>query len=155
MAKIADRLRLTQNEIDALMSRERNLRIATVGPGTDINLTPMTFGWAGGRVYIFGRGQKIANLRRTSTATVLVDVGEGWRELKGIMMRGQAHVLEDAEAEAADAHLAAARLNLGEKHGLRDEAGTLKAYDATASGRSRRWIVFVPGRVVSWNNERL
>ncbi|MGE0622429.1 MAG: pyridoxamine 5'-phosphate oxidase family protein [Pseudomonadales bacterium] len=155
MAKIADRLRLTPDEIDALLSRERHLRIATVGPGTDINLTPMTFGWAGGRVYVFGRGQKIANLRRNPTATVLVDVGGQWRELKGIMMRGRAQVLEDAAAEAADPHLVAARLNLGEKHGLRDGAGAVKPYDATASGRSRRWIVFTPKTIVSWNNERL
>ena len=45
--------------------------------------------------------------------------------------------------------------NLGEKHGLRDDAGAVKAYDATASGRSRRWIVFTPRKTVSWNNERL
>jgi len=155
LARIADHLRLDATEIDALMSRARHLRIATMGPGSDINLTPMTFGWAGGRVYVFGRGQKIANLRRNATATVLVDVGDSWRALKGIMMRGQARVLEDAAAERADPHLEAARLNLGEKHGLRDEAGAVKAYDATASGRSRRWIVFTPRRTVSWNNERL
>lgn len=155
MAKIADHLRLSHDEIDALMAREPRLRIATVGPGTDINLTPMTFGWAGGRVYVFGRGQKIANLRRNPTATVLVDVGDRWRELKGIMMRGRARVLEDAQAEAADPHLAVARLNLGEKHGLHGDDGVVTPYAATASGRSRRWIVFTPKTVVSWNNERL
>ena len=76
-------------------------------------------------------------------------------ELKGIMMRGRATVLEDAQAEAADPHLAAARLNLGAKHDLRDHSGAVKPYAATASGRSRRWIVFTPVTVVSWNNERL
>ena len=90
MAKLSPKLALSDAEIDVLMRTERRLRIATVGPGADINLTPMTFGWASGRVYIYGRGQKVANLRRSSTATVLVDVGEQWRELKGIMMRGHA-----------------------------------------------------------------
>ena len=154
MARIAEQLRLSEEEIDALMSSERRLRIATIGPGTDINLTPMTFGWSGGRVYVFARGQKVANLRRNATATVLVDVGEQWRELKGIMMRGQASVLEDAEAERASEFLDAARLNLGEKHGL-VENGSVQPYAATAAGRSRRWIEFVPATVVSWNNERL
>lgn len=155
MAKISDALRLTPEEVDALLTSEARLRIATIGPGADINLTPMTFGWADGRIYIFGRGQKVANLRRNSTATVLVDIGEAWRELKGVMLRGHALVLEDQEAEQADPGLAAARLNLGEKHGLRDESGRTKGYGATAAGRSRRWIVFTPEKVVSWDNARL
>ncbi len=155
MAKISDALRLTPEEVNTLMTGESRLRIATIGPGSDINLTPMTFGWADGRVYIFGRGQKVANLRRNPTATVLVDVGDAWRELKGVMLRGQARVLEDQAAELADPGLAAARLNLGEKHGLRDASGRPIGYEATAAGRSRRWIVFTPEKFVSWDNARL
>lgn len=155
MAKIDLRLRLDETEVDALMRAESRLRIATIGPGDDINLTPMTFGWAGGRVYVFARGQKIANLRRNPKTTVLVDTGEHWRELKGVMMRGSAVVLEDEAAEQADPHLAEARLDLGARHGLEDDAGRVKPYGASAAGRSRRWIVFTPERIVSWDNARL
>jgi nitroimidazol reductase NimA-like FMN-containing flavoprotein (pyridoxamine 5'-phosphate oxidase superfamily) len=115
----------------------------------------MTFGWAGGRVYIFGRGQKVANLRRNQTATVLVDVGDAWRELKGVMMRGRARVLEDAAAEAADPHLEEAQLNIGAKSGLKADDGKVKPHAVSASGRSRRWIVFEPEKIVSWDNARL
>jgi nitroimidazol reductase NimA-like FMN-containing flavoprotein (pyridoxamine 5'-phosphate oxidase superfamily) len=154
MARIAASLKLTTAEIDGLMRSESRLRIASIGPGAEINLTPMTFGWAGGRVYVYGRGQKIANLRRNPTATVLVDTGEAWRELKGVMLRGRARVLENAEEEAADAHLAQAQVDLGAKHGLvRD--GVAAPYTASAAGRSRRWIVFTPTTIVSWNNEKL
>ena len=149
MAKIDPSLSLTNEQIDDLLSRESRLRIATIGPGNDINLTPMTFGYANGKIYIFARGQKIANLRRSATTTVLVDVGEAWRELQGVMLRGSAHVLEDTEAEAADPDLGAAQINLGEKHGLEGP------YSATASGRSRRWIVFTPEKVTSWDNAKL
>lgn len=155
MAKIAASLRMTEAEIDELMRETSRIRIATIGPGSDINLTPMTFGWAGGRVYIFGRGQKVANLRRNQTATVLVDVGEAWRELKGVMMRGRARILEDEAAEAADPHLEEAQLDVGAKSGLRAESGAIKPHAASASGRSRRWIVFEPERIVSWDNSRL
>ena len=109
MAKIDPTLHLSQNEIDDLMSSESRCRIATIGPGSDINLTPMTFGWAGGAVYIFGRGQKVANLRRNEVATILVDIGEARKELKGIMMRGTAVVLESQEDEMRDEHLAQAQ----------------------------------------------
>ena len=154
MAKISSSLKLSHGEIDGLMRAESRLRIATIGPRDQINLTPMTFGWAGGKVYIFARGQKIANLRRNTTATVLVDVGSEWRTLKGIMMRGHAHILENKADEAADEHLVEAQLNLGEKHNLQED-GAIVPYAPTASGRSRRWIAFTPATVVSWNNERL
>ena len=108
MAKIDNRLRMTDAEIDTLMISQVRLRIATIGPGAEINLTPMTFGWAGGRAYIFGRGQKIANLPRDPTATILIDLGTQWRSLKGVMMRGSAVVLKDAAAESADSNLAEA-----------------------------------------------
>ena len=149
MAVIDETLRLSTQEVDALLSTCARCRIATVGPGADINLTPMTFGWANGCVYIFGRGQKIANLRRNATATVLVDVGDAWQELKGVMLRGQARVLETAGEETADPGLDAARANLAAKHGLAEP------YGASASGRSRRWIVFEADRLVSWDNAKL
>lgn len=154
MAKIAPSLKLTSDEVDMLLRTEARCRIATIGPGQQINLTPMTFGWAGEKVYIFARGQKIANLRRNAHTTVLVDVGESWKELKGIMLRGQATVLESAEEEQTDPDLQAACENLGNKHNLTRNNKPI-AYAATASGRSRRWIVFTPEHIVSWNNENL
>ncbi len=154
MAKIAEQLNLSEHELQSLMQRESRLRIATVGPGARINLTPMTFGWANGKVYIFGRGQKVVNLRRSETTTVLVDIGEAWREHKGVMLQGTAQILEDAEAEQSDPDLFAAQLNIGHKHGLNDE-GDLVPYRATASGKTRRWIVFTPSHVVSWDNAKL
>jgi len=154
MAKIDRALRLGDAEIEAMMTSLNRLAIATHGPGEDINLTPMTFGWAGGKAYIFARGQKIANLRRDSRATVLVDAGSAWRELRGVMMHGNAVVLEDADAERADPDLAAACTNLGRKHGLVNTAGEPLAYQPTASGRSRRWIVFTPRRTISWDNSK-
>jgi nitroimidazol reductase NimA-like FMN-containing flavoprotein (pyridoxamine 5'-phosphate oxidase superfamily) len=114
----------------------------------------MTFGWADGKVYIFGRGQKIANLRRNQIATILLDIGDSWRELQGIMMHGRARVLESVAEEESDPGLTKAKLNLGEKSGLK-EGGVTVPFEASAAGRSRRWIVFEPNDVVSWNNQRL
>ena len=149
MAKISSTIQLSDEEVDQLMSHTGRCRIATIGPGEDINLTPMTFGWADGKAYIFARGQKIANLRRKDTATLLVDIGDAWRELKGVMMHGKATVLEDAAAEREDDGLAAARHNIADKHNLD------KPHDATASGNSRRWIVFTPTRIITWDNSKL
>ena len=118
MAKIPDYLKMSTQKVDDLMTRESRIRISTIGPGAQINLTPMTFGWAQGFVYIFGRGQKVVNLRRNPTATVLVDIGDSWRELQGVMMNGTAKILESSIDESADEHLLEAQLNLGRKSGL-------------------------------------
>ena len=118
MAKIDPTLRLSEGEIDELLSTTAHCRIATLGRDAQINLTLMTFGWAEGDVYIFGRGQKIANLRRNPTATVLVDVGERWLELKGVMLRGEGRILETEAEKQQDPDLAAARWNIGTKDQL-------------------------------------
>lgn len=96
----------------------------------------------------------MANLRKNPTATVLVDTGSRWRELQGVMMRGKAKVLENAAEENADNWLKDAQLNLGQKHGL-EKNGEIQPYEATASGNSRRWIVFEPVTIVSWDNSKL
>ena len=154
MARISADLQLDSQEVDSLLKAETRLRIATLGPGSEINLTPMTFGWAGGCIYIFARGQKVANLRRDSTATVLVDIGDAWRELKGVMLHGNATVLESADDEASDPHLIEAQYDLGRKHGLTKD-GKHISYVQSAQGRTRRWIVFRPHRLVSWDNAKL
>ncbi len=154
MAKRPNPLALSAEETQALLAQSATLRIATIGPGTDINLTPMTYGCAGGRIYLFGRGQKVANLRRNPTATVLVDTGTAWRELQGVMLRGRAWVLETAAEEQADPYLAEAQQDLGCKHGLKKD-GKRAPYAPTASGRSRRWIVFEPKHQASWDNGKL
>lgn len=62
--------------------------------------------------------------------------------------------LETSEAEEVDKHLAEAKINLGVKHGLTKD-GKPSPYAATASGKSRRWIVFTPHTIVSWDNTKL
>ena len=47
MARIPAELGMRAEELDELMSTSWNMRVATVGPGERINLTPLWFGWAG------------------------------------------------------------------------------------------------------------
>lgn len=150
-------LALTGEHLDELMLSSWNMRIATIGPGTRINLTPLWFGWAGGNIYTFCRGQKIANLRRDPVATILVDRNERFPELQGAMFQGCAVVLEDAEAEAADPHLEEVRMQMGAKYadGHGEANAAPRRNGATARGRHWRWVRFEPTRVVTWDNQRI
>ena len=93
---------LSDEEIDDVMIDQWNLSIATIGPGTKINLTPMWFGWVQEKIYISARGQKVVNLRRNPQCTVLVDKNEKFPELQGIMMDCRAAVLESKVGEEGD-----------------------------------------------------
>lgn len=157
MARISKKLALTEDELDELMSSSWNMRIATVGVGGRINLTPMWFGWVKRKIYFTGRGQKIVNLRRNPEATVLVDKNERFPELVGAMFQGTAVVLEDAEAEAGDPDLEEARVLLGTKYagGHGEADAEPRRRDTTASGDTNRWVVFTPDRLVSWDNPKI
>ena len=153
---IPSELSLTSDELDELMSTTWNMRIATLGPGSRINLTPLWFGWAGGNIYFYCRGQKIANLRRDPTATVLVDRNERFPELQGAMFQGRATVLEDADAERADPFLPAAQRQMGDKYqGGHGESGRTDYGARSARGRHWRWVSFTPQRLVTWDNTKL
>lgn len=148
---------LDAGELDELMTSAWNMRVATIGPGDAINLTPLWFGWAGGRVYFYCRGQKIVNLRRNPRCTILVDRNEQFPELQGAMFQGTAAVLEDVEAESADAHLEAARRQMGKKYagGHGERAAEPQRFAPSARGRFWRWVVFTPDKTVSWDNKKL
>ncbi len=47
---LSRKLALDDAQIEEIMRTTWNCRIATIGPGSLINLTPMWFGWAGGKV---------------------------------------------------------------------------------------------------------
>ncbi len=151
------KIALSGAQVDELMLQTWNIRIATRGPGDEINLTPMWFGWAGGKIYITARGQKVVNLRRSPKCTVLLDRNEKFPELQGIMMRGEGKVLESAEEEGADPHLAEVRVQMGQKYngGHGKPVADPQPMRATAGGKNRRWIVFTPQKTITWDNHKL
>jgi nitroimidazol reductase NimA-like FMN-containing flavoprotein (pyridoxamine 5'-phosphate oxidase superfamily) len=153
---IPKELSLTPEQLDEMMLSSWNMRIASVGPGSRINLTPLWFGWAGGKIYTYCRGQKVVNLRRSPAVTVLVDRNERFPELEGAMFQGEAVVLESAEDEAAEPHMEEIRMQMGAKYaGGHGESGEPRRNESTARGRHWRWIVIHPARVVTWDNKKI
>ncbi|MCC6387926.1 MAG: pyridoxamine 5'-phosphate oxidase family protein [Dehalococcoidia bacterium] len=153
---IPKELALTPEQLDELMLSSWNMRIASVGPGTRINLTPLWFGWANGNIYTYCRGQKIVNLRRNPVATILVDRNERFPELQGAMFQGRAVVLETPEEENADPGLEAVRMQMGAKYaGGHGEPAEPRRNSSTARGRNWRWVRFEPANVVTWDNFKI
>ena len=147
-------LALTADEQDALLGSEWNMRISTISPSGRINATPLWFVWHDERIWAYCRGRKVENLRVDPRCTVLVDRAEQYRELQGVMIQGEARILEDTAAEAADPDLADVRRRYGEKYrsGHGSEA---KPMEASARGRNWRWVVITPTHTVTWDNTKI
>ena len=169
MARISRRIALTPEELDEMMASSWNMRIATVGPGARINLTPLWFTWLNGKIYFRGRGQKIVNLRRNANATIVVDRNEQFVELMGAMFQGTAKVLETVEDEQADPDFAAAQVAHARKysggHGENEAAPPRseaparteapRRTDGAARADTSRWVVFTPKQLVTWDNKKI
>ncbi len=152
--KITGPTALNRAEIDELLSTAWIMRLATAGPGGRINAAPLWYCWADGKVYAFTRGRKISNLRHNPNCTVLVDQNERYPELRGVMLEGQALILETVDDETADTSLdSVVRDRMGLKYregGFGRSAGTRN--NSTAMGADWRWLVFTPERGFSWDN---
>lgn len=157
MAPLSRDLALSDDQLQALLADEWNVRIATHGPGDRINLTPMWFVWHEGKMFLYCRGQKVVNLRRNPAVTVLVDRNIRFPELQGAMMQGRGRVLEDEAAEAAEPGLPAVRDLFGRKYngGHGEPAGDPQPMAASARGKSMRWVVIEPDTIVTWDNFKL
>ena len=151
-------LALTDEERDAILSSEWNMRISTVSPSGRINSTPLWYAWHDDRVWAYCRGQKVQNMRGDPRCTVLVDRNEKFPELQGIMIQGDVTILEDAAAEAAEPGLATVREIMGRKyHGGHGETrgGEATPMAASARGKSWRWVKITPTHIVTWDNTNI
>ncbi len=155
---ISKALALSPHQQEQILTDEWNMRISTTSPSGRINCTPLWFVWHEGRVWAYCRGQKVVNLRRDPRCTVLVDRAERFPELQGIMIQGDAEVLEDSRAEAAADGLARVRELYGHKYagGHGEPAGTPPSpMAAVARGSTARWVVITPVQTVTWDNTKL
>ena len=123
-----------------------------------INATPLWFAWHDGKVWAYCRGQKVDNMRRTGQCTVLVDRAERFMELQGIMIQGDAVVLEDAAAESAEP----AWRRCARSWAASTTAATAGSRSASRrrwrrrpAGRSWRWVVITPNHIVTWDNNKI
>lgn len=153
---------LTAEEVDAAMHEIHYARIGTTGPGSRLNMTPMAFSWTGGgvgkrHIYMWARGQKVANLRRNPECSVLVDDGESFARVRAILLHCKGHVLEDSAAEDSDDYLSEARIELGKKYRVASGPGvnSEEPWPGTARGRSWRWIRLEPYKIVTWDNKKI
>jgi PPOX class probable F420-dependent enzyme len=96
----------------------------------------------------FTKSQKAANLRRDPRCALLIESGRSYEELKGLLIRGRATLVEDVE-QVLDMleHVHAKYHTPGPAGGLREAM--------RAQARKRVIIRVHPERVSSWDHRKL
>lgn len=81
---------MTAEEVADFLAQERTLICATIGPRGWPHLMPLWYALREGTVWAwtFAKSQKVRNLERDPRATIQVESGERYEELRGVMRGG-------------------------------------------------------------------
>jgi PPOX class probable F420-dependent enzyme len=147
-----DQIKLSKTKMLELLEEERIAVISSLGPRGWPHSMPMWFVPRGGEVWIwtYAKSQKVRNLERDARATVLVETGHEYGELRGAMIEAEAEVHRDPEAVLGFAE----ELTLRYTEGISSVEGDARAA-LEAQAPKRVAIHFKPVRVTTWDHRKL
>jgi len=93
---------MTDQEVLAFLEEEPTVICATNGKDGWPHLMPLWFVVRGGTVWAwtYGASQKVRNLERDARATLQVEAGTEYDQLRGVMLRTEATIHRDSDAVA-------------------------------------------------------
>ena len=164
-----DQIAMTPDEVAAFLDENRTAHLATIGPDGAPHLTTLWYGLVDGRIAIwtYRKSQKVKNLERDPRITALVESGDSYAALRGVMITGHA-VMSN---ETADIMRVAEALYLrngdrfgdvqfptteGSQGGQRPDAldsGTLNVLEHMSAKRTA--IIVEPDTIASWDHGKL
>jgi PPOX class probable F420-dependent enzyme len=148
-----DLIRMSEDEVREFLRASKTMTINSIGPGGYPHPMPMWFAVDDDgtvRMTTFRKSQKILNLRRDPRVSLLVESGETYGELRGVVLYGKAEVVDDRDV------VKGILLRIGGVGNLADPAAQRAADGAIANTAAKRVAILVrPERVVSWDHRKL
>lgn len=89
-------------EVEAFLAEERTVVCATAGRDGWPHLMPLWYTVRGGTLWAwtYGASQKVKNLERDPKATLQVEAGTEYQELRGVMLKTEARIHRDLDTVA-------------------------------------------------------
>jgi PPOX class probable F420-dependent enzyme len=101
-------------------------------------------------MWTYAKSQKTQNLRRNPRVGVLVEAGERYDELRGVLIQADAELVDDFE------QVYQAGLALHARYSEGGGAGTAAAEAGVRAQAEKRLLIRVPyAHVISWDHRRL
>jgi PPOX class probable F420-dependent enzyme len=150
-----DQIRMTDDELRDFVADHRVMTVATIGPNGRPHLMPLWYvpqadgsliGWT------FAKSQKARNLERDPRATLQIEEGVDYQELRGVMFECEVEIERGAD-KVADFGM-----SIFERYAQRDDSGELpegvrKMVEKQAP--KRIGMRFHPTRTVTWDHRKL
>ncbi|MET0751711.1 MAG: pyridoxamine 5'-phosphate oxidase family protein [Solirubrobacterales bacterium] len=147
-----DQIKLTESERAELLDAERIVVVSSLGPRGWPHSMPMWFVVRGGEIWVwsFAKSQKVRNLERNPRATLLVEAGHEYTELRGLQIEAEAELIRETPRVAEFGKQLAIRYSEGIDSIEGDAAAALEAQAA-----KRVAIRFSPLRTATWDHRKL
>ena len=147
-----DQIKLTDAEQAELLDSERVVIVTSLGPRGWPHSMPMWFLVRDGELWCwtYGKSQKVKNLERDPRATLLIEAGHEYTELRGIQIEAEAELIRDVERVAEFGKDLAIRYSEGIDSIEGDAAAALEAQAA-----KRVVLRFEPIRTATWDHRKL
>ena len=94
-----DQIKMTEEEVAAFLDEQRVVVCATSGRDGFPHLMPLWYVVRDGELWAwtFAKSQKVRNLERDARATLQVEAGEQYHELRGVMLKCDVEVIRDTD----------------------------------------------------------
>ncbi len=147
-----DQIKLSEAELLALLESERVAVVSSNGPRGFPHSMPLWFVPRQGEIWIwtYAKSQKVRNLERDPRATVLIEAGHEYGELRGAMIEAEAEIHRDFATVLGFAE----ELTVRYAEGIDSVEGDAKAA-LEAQAPKRVAIHFRPARVATWDHRKL
>jgi hypothetical protein len=142
---------MTAAEQAAFLDEQRTVVCASIGPRGWPHLMPLWYVVRDGELWAwtFGKSQKIRNLERDDRATLQVEAGAEYPELRGVMIEARAILHRELDTVSVVGAELIARYAGGQS-----DSDAVRAAVATQAAK-RVAMQFVAQRTVSWDHRKL
>ncbi len=145
-----DQIAMSAGEIDAFLAGQRVVICASNGLRGWPHLMPLWYLVRNGEIWAwtYAKSQKVRNLERDQRATLQIEDGERYQELRGVMIEAQTLIHRDTDVAVEFG------LRLFERYsGGADTSGLTDMVRAQAA--KRVVLQFVAQRTASWDHRKL
>jgi PPOX class probable F420-dependent enzyme len=145
-------IKLSPEEQGELIETERIVVVASFGTRGWPHLMPLWYVPRDGEIWIYtyAKSQKVRNLQRDPRATLLIETGHEYSELRGMMIEAEAEIHRDIDVVFPIAE----ELTIRYADGIDSLEGD--ARDALKAQASKRVAIrFRPLRTATWDHRKL
>ena len=154
MAGNRDAVKMTSEEVAAMLDANLKVQVASNGPDGVPHLTTLFYIVRDDRIafWTYARSQKIRNLERDPRVSALVEDGPDYFELRGISITGRAEIVRDYDGIFSIGSEVATRMVGAESF---EALGDFGRETVEKQATKRVAVIIHPDHVATWDHSKL